>query len=99
VKTNNEPNTKRVEPTASAVLDDGAIVEMTFHPDLRATCFAICAAGRWTLQNMIDNGPDANLFRREVKCDLGLGAILTAPERRRGGSQGGLTPGAPPSAA
>jgi hypothetical protein len=61
VKTNNEPNTKRVEPTASAVLDDGTIVEMTFHPDLRATCFAIYAARRWTLQNMIDNGPDANL--------------------------------------
>jgi hypothetical protein len=61
VGTSGEPNKKRIVATASAVLDDGTIVEMTFHPDLRRTLFAIYNAGRWTLQDAIGLGPDAKL--------------------------------------
>ena len=83
MKTNNEPNTKRVEPTASAVLDDGTIVEMTFHPDLRATCFAIYAARRWTLQNMIDNGPDANLVPFAPNNNIIKNEVVLLPSEPR----------------
>ena len=48
-------------PTASAILDDGTIVEMVYRLDLRRTVFAIYSAGRWTLQDAIDLGPDARL--------------------------------------
>ena len=68
----NEPNKKRFVLTASAVLDDGTIVEMVFRPELRRTLFAIYSAGRSTLQDVVDLGPDAkpsannNLIKNEV---------------------------------
>ena len=49
---------KRVVPAASAILDEGTIVEMVYRPDLRRTLFAICSAGRWTLQDAVDIGDD-----------------------------------------
>jgi hypothetical protein len=52
---------KRIVPTASAVLDDGTIVEMVHRPDQRRTFFAAYSAGRWTLRDAIDLGPDARL--------------------------------------
>jgi len=61
VEIRDEPSKKRIVPTASAILDDGTIVDMTFRPELRRTFFAICSTGRWTLQNAIDIGPDAKL--------------------------------------
>ena len=75
METHDEPKQKRIVPTASAVLDDGTIVEMVFRPDLRRTLFAISTAGRWTLQDAIDIGPDTkfvpfspnnNLIKNEV---------------------------------
>jgi hypothetical protein len=48
-------------PTASAILEDGTIMEMVFRPDLRRTLFAIYNAGRWTLQDGVDLGSDARL--------------------------------------
>ena len=66
---------KRLVPTASAILDDGTIVEMVFRPDLRQTVFSIYGAGRWTLHDSIDIGTDTrfvpfsannNLIKNEV---------------------------------
>lgn len=52
---------KQIVPSASAILEDGTIVEMVFHPKERRTVFAIYSAGRWTLQDGIDLGSDARL--------------------------------------
>ena len=76
---------KRVVPTASAILDDGTIVEMVYRPDLRRTLVATYSAGRWTLQDAVDAGPDTrlvpfsannNLVKNEV--DLALPTALRA---------------------
>lgn len=61
MENNDGQNKKQVVPTASVILDDGTIVEMIFRPDLRRTLFAIYSAGRWTLQDAVDLGPDAKL--------------------------------------
>jgi hypothetical protein len=50
------------------------LFDNTTGPDLRRTLFAIYCAGRWTLQDAIDLGPDAlvpfsannNLIKNEV---------------------------------
>src|SRR5258708_37212635 len=61
VENNPEQQKKQIVPTASAILDDGTIVEMVFQPEGRRTLFAIYSAGRWTLQDGIDLGSDARL--------------------------------------
>lgn len=53
---------KQVVPTASAILEDGTIVELAFHPTLRRTVLAVYSAGRWTLQDGIDVGSDMRLI-------------------------------------
>ena len=62
-------------PTASAILDDGTIVEMVSRPEERRTLFAIYSAGRWTLKDGIDldsevrlapYSPNNNLIKNEV---------------------------------
>ena len=66
---------KQIVPTASAVLDNETLVELTFLSEQRRTMFAIYDAGRWTLQDRIDVSPDVrlvpfspnnNLIRNEV---------------------------------
>ncbi len=59
VENNPEQKKKQIVPTASAILDDGTLVEMVFQPKQRRTLFAIYSAGRWTLQDAIDIGSDA----------------------------------------
>ena len=70
-----EQNKKLLVPTASAILDDDTIVETIFQPDHRRTAFAIYNAGRWTVQDRIDQGsgtglvpfsPNNNLVKNEV---------------------------------
>lgn len=56
-----EHNKRQTISTASAILEDGTIVELTFHPKLRRTVLAIYSAGRWTLQDAIDVGSDTRL--------------------------------------
>ena len=48
-------------PTASAVLEDGTMVELVFQPEERRTFLAIYNAGRWTLLERFDLGADARL--------------------------------------
>ncbi len=52
---------KRIVPTASAVLEDGTMVELVFQPEERRTFLAIYNAGRWTLLERFDLGADARL--------------------------------------
>ena len=66
---------KESVPTASAILDDGSLVELMFQPERRRTFFAIYNAGRWTFQEGIDLdhetrlvpfSPGNNLVKNEV---------------------------------
>jgi hypothetical protein len=52
---------RQLVSTASAVLQDGTIVELMFRPDLRRTLLAIYSAGRWTLQDKFDLAGDERL--------------------------------------
>ncbi|WP_212479509.1 hypothetical protein, partial [Bradyrhizobium liaoningense] len=61
MKDNTNDNKKTIIPTASAVLEDGTLVEMVFQPKQRRTLFAIYSVGRWTLQDAVDIGSDARL--------------------------------------
>jgi hypothetical protein len=61
VENHTDEKKKQVVPTASAVLEDGSIVELVFQPERRRTFFAIYDAGRWTLQDGIDLDGDARL--------------------------------------
>jgi hypothetical protein len=56
-----EEKRTQILPTASAVLEDGTMVELIFRPDLRRTLLAIYTAGRWTLQEKVDLAGDVRL--------------------------------------
>ena len=85
METTGQPNknNKRIVPTASAILDDGVIVEMTFRPDLRRTLFAIYSAGRWTLQDAIDIGPDVKLVPFSANNNLIKNEVVLLPSEPR----------------
>jgi hypothetical protein len=83
VESRDQPKQKQVVPTASAVLDDGTIVEMVFRPELRRTGFAIYSAGRWTLQDAIDLGPDAKLVPFSANNNLIKNEVVLLPSERR----------------
>ena len=83
METNGAQDKKRVVPTASAVLDDGTIVEMTFRPELRRTLFAVYSAGRWTLKDTIDIGPDAKLVPFSANNNLIKNEVVLLPSEPR----------------
>src|SRR5262245_24850251 len=75
MESNPDDKTKPIVSTASAILNDGRIVEMIFQPDRRRTFLTIYGAGRWTVQDRIDDGsgpsfvpfsPNNNLIKNEV---------------------------------
>ena len=70
-------------PTASAILDDGTIVEMTFHPELRRTLFAIYSAGRWTVQDAIDITADERLVPFSANNNLIKNEVVLLPNEPR----------------
>ena len=83
MESRDQPKQKQVVPTASAVLDDGTIVEMVFRPELRRTGFAIYSAGRWTLQDAIDLGPDARLLPFSANNNLIKNEVVLLPSEPR----------------
>ena len=83
MESSDQPSKKQNVPTASAVLDDGTIVEMTFRPELRRTGFAIYSAGRWTLQDTIDIGSDAKLVPFLPSNNLIKNAVVMLPSEPR----------------
>jgi hypothetical protein len=48
-------------PAVSWCLPDGTLVELLYRPEVRKTLFALCSAGRWTLQSHIDLDDNARL--------------------------------------
>jgi hypothetical protein len=79
VENSAEQNKKQTIPTASAVLEDGTIVEMMFQPTQRRTFFAIYNAGRWTLQDGIDLGSDARLVPFSPNNNLVKNEVVLLP--------------------
>jgi hypothetical protein len=79
VEDNTDENKKTIIPTASAVLDDGTLVEMAFQPKQRRTLFAIYNAGRWTLQDAIDLGSDARLVPFSPNNNLVKNEVVLLP--------------------
>jgi hypothetical protein len=61
-------------PTASALLENGSLVEIVYRPDQHVTLYAIYNAGRWTLQpdshtggvRLVPFSPDNNLIKNEA---------------------------------
>src|SRR5438094_314434 len=91
MENNAELNKRQIVPTASAILEDGTIVEMAFKTEQRRTFFAMYNGGRWTLQDGIDLGsgarlvpfsPNNNLIRNDV--------VLLPAEPRIYGSEASL---------
>jgi hypothetical protein len=69
------PQKDRAIPTVSAVLPDGAIVELVFQSESLQTLFAMYSAGRWTLRphleiqkrrRLVPFSPENNLIKNEV---------------------------------
>jgi hypothetical protein len=83
VESREEPKQKRIVPTASAILDDGTIVELVYRPDLRRTFFALYSAGRWTLQDAIDIGPDFKLVPFSANNNLIKNDVVLLPSEPR----------------
>jgi hypothetical protein len=66
-------------PTASAILDDGTIVEMVYRPEHRRTLLAIFTVGRWTLQEAVDIGPDTKLVPFSANNNLVKNQVVLLP--------------------
>ena len=79
MENNTDENKKPIIPTASAILDDGTLVEMAFQPKQRRTLFAIYSAGRWTLQDAIDLGSDARLVPFSPNNNLVKNEVVLLP--------------------
>ncbi|UGX94268.1 hypothetical protein G6321_00053530 [Bradyrhizobium barranii subsp. barranii] len=79
MKDNTNDNKKTIIPTASAVLEDGTLVEMAFQPKQRRTLFAIYSAGRWTLQDAVDIGSDARLVPFSPNNNLVKNEVVLLP--------------------
>jgi hypothetical protein len=52
---------RKIVPAVSWCLPDGTLVELLYRPEERKTLFALCSAGRWTLQSHIDLDDNARL--------------------------------------
>jgi len=83
VETRDQQKEKRIVPTASSILDDGTIVEMVYRPDQRRTFFAIYNAGRWTLQDATDIGPDTRLVPFSPNNNLIKNEVVLLPSEPR----------------
>jgi hypothetical protein len=74
-----EEKKKEIVPTASAILEDGTIVEMAYQPKLRRTFFATYNAGRWTLKDAVDLGSDARLVPFSPNNNLLKNEVVLLP--------------------
>jgi hypothetical protein len=79
VEDNTNENKQTIIPTASAMLEDGTLVEMAFQPKQRRTFFVIYSAGRWTLQDAIDLGSDARLVPFSPNNNLVKNEVVLLP--------------------
>ncbi|MFY9622885.1 MAG: hypothetical protein WAJ91_00685, partial [Rhodoplanes sp.] len=56
---------------------------MTFRPELRRTLFAIYSAGRWTLQDAVDIGPDTKFVPFSANNNLIKNDVVLLPSEPR----------------
>lgn len=70
---------KQATPTASAILEDGTIVEMVYKPDLQRTLFAVFSAGRWRLEESIRNAGEAPLVPYSPRNNLIQNGVVLLP--------------------
>jgi hypothetical protein len=79
---------KHIFPTASAILDDGTLVELVYQPQQARTGLALYSAGRWTLQEYVDAGNGIRLVPFSPKNNLIKNeAVLLPSEPRLYGSE------------
>jgi hypothetical protein len=82
---------KQLVPTASAILDDGTVVEMIVRPEVRRTLLAMYNAGRWTTQERVELGPDVRLIPFSPNNNLIRNEVVVLPrEPQAYGSEGEL---------
>jgi hypothetical protein len=79
VESNIDEIKKLIVPTASAILEDGTIVETAFQPKQRRTVLVIYSAGRWTLQDGIDLGSDSRLVPFSPNNNLIKNEVVLLP--------------------
>jgi hypothetical protein len=84
VENNTEQQKKQQNiPTASAVLEDGTMIELIFKPELRKTFLAIFSAGRWTLQNSVDIDSGTRLVPFSAGNNLIKNYVVLLPSEPR----------------
>ena len=74
---------RRSAPTASAVLDDGTLVELVFNPVRRRTLLAVYSAARWTLLDDIDSGAGVRLVPFSANNNLIKNDVIQLPSEPR----------------
>jgi hypothetical protein len=70
-------------PTASAILDDGAIVELVHKPDCRRTFLCVFSAGRWTLTQRVEITPNIALVPFSADNNLIAHNVVLLPSEPR----------------
>jgi hypothetical protein len=78
-----KPKRKEFLPTASTILDDGTMVELVYQPEPRRTLLAIYSAGRWTLQEGLNQGPGARLVPFSPENNLIKNEAVLLPSEPR----------------
>lgn len=76
-------SSRRIIPTASAVLDDGTIIELVYRPHERRTLLALWSAGRWTLKAAVDLDPTTRLVPFSPDNNLIKNAAVLLPSEPR----------------
>jgi hypothetical protein len=74
---------ERRVPTVSTILPDGAIVEMVYDPEARATAFIVGRDGTWTREASVVLGPERRLVPYSPENNLlrnGVVLFASAPE-------------------
>src|SRR5215831_15482617 len=69
-------------PTVSALFPDKIIVELVYQPEPPRTLLALCSAGRWTLQSLID-GPGVQLIPFSSRNNLIKNGVVLLPSEPR----------------
>ena len=75
----NQGRKKRFEPTASAILEDGTIVELVYQPHGHQTHLVMYSAGSWTLVDRVDLNGDAPLVPFSAENNLIKNEVVLLP--------------------
>lgn len=78
-----EEKKKQFVPTASAVLDDGTLVELVYQPTQRRTFLALYSTGRWTLAERVDLSETTQLVPFSAENNLIKNEVMVLPSEPR----------------